>query len=76
LGRLPLMRSIIMNVILNVDYHRYVMSIEDASKVMALIGKGRSVASKYKDGESWLQYEAVGPRISIEQIVEPIRNAE
>jgi hypothetical protein len=65
-----------MNVILNVDYHRYVMSIEDATKVMSLLGKAKAVSSKYKDGESYFQYEDAGPRIAIEQIGEPIREAE
>lgn len=70
------MRSINMNVILSVDYHRYAMSIEDAAKVMALLGKAKTVASKYKDGDSWYQYENTGPRVAIEQIAEPIRDAE
>jgi hypothetical protein len=76
LGRLPLMRSINMNVLLMIDYTRYAMSIEDAAKVMALLGKAKVVTSKYDDaaGDSYFQYEDRLPHVSIEQIGKPIRN--
>lgn len=70
------MRSIIMKVILNIDYNRFEMSIEDAAKVMALLGKGRSVSSKY-DAEanaSHFHYDKTNTRISIEESREPIRD--
>jgi hypothetical protein len=65
-----------MNVILTIDYNRYVMSIEDAAKVMNILGKARVVTSRYKDGESYLQYEKAGPRVAIEQIDSAIAVAE
>jgi hypothetical protein len=64
-----------MNVILQIDYNSYAMSIEDAAKVMGILAKARSVCSKYKDGDSYYQYEATGPRVSITQLDFPIRNA-
>lgn len=77
IGSVALMRSIIMKVFLNVDYNRFEMSIEDAAKVMALLGNGRSVSAKY-DAEanaSHFQYDKTSARVSIEEIREPIRNA-
>ena len=69
MGRLPLMRSIIMNVILTIDYTRYAMSIEDAAKVMGILGKAKSVSSKYDDdaGHSYYQYDQRGPHVAIER---------
>jgi hypothetical protein len=64
-----------MNVILSIDYNRYVVSIEDAAKVMNILGKALGVSSRYKDDESWLEY-GPGPRVAIEQIQTPIRDAE
>jgi len=67
-----------MNVILNIDYNRFAMSIEDAAKVMALLGKARSISSRY-DSEadrSYLEYDKTNTRISIEEAREPIRDAE
>jgi hypothetical protein len=76
LGRLPLMRSIIMNVILAIDYNRYIMSIEDAAKVMGILGKARSVSSRYDgdEGESYFQYDQRPPICAIEQITKEIRD--
>lgn len=76
MGRLPLMRSIIMNVILTIDYNRYALSIEDAAKIMTILGKAKAVSSKYDDdaGHSYYQYEPRGPHIAIEQPTLEIRN--
>jgi len=63
-----------MNVLLTIDYNRYALSIEDAAKIMNILGKAKTVSSRYQDGESWLQYEATGPRVAIEQITDPIRD--
>ena len=76
IGPIAVMRSINMNVILSIDYNRYAVSIEDAAKVMAILGKARSVSSRYKDDESYFQYEQTGPRVAIEQIDRAIRDAE
>lgn len=78
MGRLPLMRSIIMNVVLAIDYNRYIMSIEDAAKVMSILGKAKSVSSRYDgdEGESYFQYDQRPPVCAIEQITKPVRNAE
>lgn len=66
-----------MKVFLNIDYNRYELSIEDAAKVMAILGKGRSISSKYDNdaGQSYFQYDKLNARVSIEEIREPIRNA-
>ena len=64
-----------MNVILAIDYNRYVMSIEDAAKVMAILGKAKSVSAKYdgNDGESYYQYDQRPPLCSIDQLTKEIR---
>jgi hypothetical protein len=65
-----------MKVFLNVDYNRYELSIEDAAKVMAILGKGRSVSAKY-DAEanaSHFHYDKTNARVSIEEIRETIRD--
>jgi hypothetical protein len=36
-----------MKVLLTIDYNRYLVSIEDAAKVMALLGKAERVSSRY-----------------------------
>lgn len=51
MGRLPLMRSIIMNVILNVGYERYVVSIEDAAKVMKIVGDAKIAKFEWANEE-------------------------
>ena len=64
-----------MNVILAIDYNRYVMSIEDAAKVMSILGKAKSVSSRYDndEGESYYQYDERSPICTIEQITKEIR---
>jgi hypothetical protein len=47
IGPVALMRSIIMNVILTIGYDRYLTSIEDAAKIMALLGKAKRVDMVY-----------------------------
>ena len=67
-----------MNVILAIDYNRYIMSIEDAAKVMGILGKAKSVSSRYDgdEGESYFQYDQRPPICAIEQITKPVRNPE
>ena len=64
-----------MNVILTIDYNRYVMGIEDAAKVMTILGKARCIVSRYDDdaGDSYYQYEDRQPHAAIEQIAKEIR---
>ena len=66
-----------MKVILNIDYNRYAMSVEDAAKIMAMLGKAQSVSSRYDNdaGQSYWQYDKDQPRVSIEQAPEEIRPA-
>ena len=49
MGRLPLMRSIIMNVLLTIGYDKYVVDIEKAAKVMALLGDAKAVRFAHGD---------------------------
>lgn len=76
MGRLPLMRSIIMNVILNVDYTRYVLSVEDAAKVMKILSGSTVVRAVYgteEDPED--HYAAQRPaHMTIETLDKPVRN--
>lgn len=66
-----------MNVILNIDYNRYELSIEDAAKVMNILGKAKSVSSRYDNdaGESYWKYDETPTRVSIEQTPGAIRPA-
>jgi hypothetical protein len=41
------MRSIIMNAVLTVGYDRYVLSIEDAAKVMKLLSEAKHVTYQW-----------------------------
>lgn len=43
------MRVIIMKVILNVGYNRYLMDVTDAAKVMELLGKGVVMKAVYDE---------------------------
>ena len=76
MGRLPLMRSIIMNVILAIDYNRYVLSVEDAAKVMKILSGSTVVRVIYgteEDPEDHFLAQRP-PSMTIETIDRPIRN--
>lgn len=66
MGRLPLMRSIIMNVILTIGYDKYVISIEDAAKVMALMNKATPVNYAWGDESEGTQDRWVPCRKTLE----------
>ena len=76
MGRLPLMRSIIMNVILNIDYTRYVLSVEDAAKVMKILSGSTIVRAVYgTEDDPEDHFAAQRPaHMTIETIDRPIRD--
>lgn len=68
-----------MNVLLNVDYNRYLLSIEDAAKVMKILGSARSVSYRYggEDQDPFFEYNAKDPHLEIAplqtEVREPVR---
>lgn len=65
-----------MNVILNIDYTRYVLSVEDAAKVMKMLSGATVVRAVYgteEDPEDHLAAQRPA-HMTIETIDKPIRN--
>jgi hypothetical protein len=67
-----------MNVLLNVGYERYVVSIEDAAKVMKIIGEAKLAKYEYADEDAGLEARYVLVKhngASIAQIDHPVADA-
>lgn len=65
-----------MNVILNIDYTRYVLSVEDAAKVMKILSGSTAVRNVYgteADPEDHFATQRL-PHMTIETIDRPIRD--
>lgn len=64
-----------MNVIISIDYTRYVMSVEDAAKVMKIMSAATVVRAQYAtEDDPEDHYVSQRPaNITIETIDKPIR---
>lgn len=71
MGRLPLMRSIIMNVVLQIEYTKYIVDAADAVKVMAILSGATIVDHNYDDDDQ--AYYNPRKANTVIMSVEPIR---